>query len=168
MPVTVVLALLVNHAALRDDAKTAASPSASVPSSQPTSLPPVTVPAPAQNPAADKYCPGFIAALPITLDGLPSRPAHSDSPYVGAWGEPPVVFRCGVDRPAGFDAAATLTEVNGVLWFYRQEAGHTVFTAVDRPVYVELVVPTRYAGAPLTEVTAAVSKTLPARPLDVH
>jgi hypothetical protein len=163
--VTVVLALLVNRSALRDGPPT---PSHSASPTAQAELPPVTVPAPPRTAAADRYCPDFLAALPITLDGLRSRPAHSDSPYVGAWGDPPVVFRCGVGKPAGFDATSALTEVNGVQWFYRQDGDRTVFTAVDRPVYVELTVPTRYTGAPLTEVTAAVGKTLPPRPLDVH
>ena len=129
---------------------------------------PVEVSAPPKTAEADRYCPDFVAALPITLDGLHSRPAHSTSPWVGAWGDPAVTFRCGVPRPAGLEPTSPLQVVNDVQWYYQQRGDSVVFTAVDRPVYVELTVPSRYAGGPLSDITRAISASLPARPLDLH
>lgn len=168
LPVTAVLLLVAGQAG-RHAASGSPSPSASATSSgQPATPGPVDLVAPPKTAAADQYCPDFVAALPITLDGLHSRPAHSTSPWVGAWGDPAVTFRCGVPKPAGLTPTSALQVVNGVQWLYRKSGDSVVFTAVDRPVYVELTVPTRYAGAPLSGVTTAVAQSLPARPLDLH
>lgn len=166
LPLTAVLVAVAAHANGRDPGR---EPTAAATAGTGSATPgPVEVPAPPRSAVADRYCPDFVAALPVTLDGLGPRPAHSTSPWVGAWGDPAVTFRCGVSKPAGFGPTSALQVVNGVQWYYQRHAGRTVFTAVDRPVYVELTVPTRYAGAPLSEVTKAVSTGLPARPLDVH
>lgn len=143
-------------------------PSGSALPSEVDQLPPTEVPGPARSAAADQYCPGFVAALPITLDGLSPRPTHSDSPYVGSWGDPAVTFRCGVPRPAELGPTSELVEVNGVQWLPRQADDATVFVAVDRPVYVELTVPKRYSGGPLAGLTPAVTKALPATEVKVR
>ncbi len=42
---------------------------------------------------------------------------QSDSPFAYAWGEPPVVLVCGVDRPAGFVVGVSAIQINGVQWY---------------------------------------------------
>ena len=64
-------------------------------------LPAISVAAPADNPAAAAPCTKLLGALPVNLNGLQSRPALSTSPYGVAWGDPAVVLRCGVTKPAG-------------------------------------------------------------------
>ena len=68
-----------------------------------------------------------------------------------------VVLRCGVARPAAFGSpqAAQLLDVNSVIWQPDPQKTQTVYTAVDRSVYIEVSVP---AGAdqPLPLLTAAV------------
>ncbi|HEX5493657.1 MAG TPA: DUF3515 domain-containing protein [Mycobacteriales bacterium] len=167
LPVTIALLAVAVHAGHRAAAGT---PAPASPAGRPTaSVPagPVRLAAPPRTATIDRYCADLVAALPITLDGLHSRPAQSTSPWVGAWGDPAVTFRCGVPKPAGFGPTSALQVVNGVQWYYQQRHGAVVFTVVDRPVYVELTVPERYSGAPLSGVTAAVAHSLPSRPLDV-
>jgi hypothetical protein len=173
VPVTVVLVLLVNRSALRatlpPNPTASTSPPASSsqpPSGQATSgppLPPVPVAAPPASAGAARYCPRFLAGLPLRLADLAARPVESPSPYVAAWGEPPVLLRCGVARPPGFAVGAQTIVVNGVAWFPQPRGNRTVWTAVDRPVYIEASVPTGYASGPVAVLSTRVAATLPAQ-----
>lgn len=82
-----------------------------------------------------------------------------------AWGQPALVLRCGVPRPTGFVPTSALIVINGVQWFTVQRTGAVVWTVVDRPVYVELTVPSAYSSAPVVEISAAITQALPASPL---
>jgi hypothetical protein len=152
LPVTVLLVLAVNRGVL----------SRPQPSGPPAPLGPVDVPPPPRSSQADRSCPAVISNLPVTLAGQHARPAHSTSPYVAAWGQPPLVLRCGVPRPAGLVPTSALTVINGVVWFTAQRPDAVVWTAVGRPVYVELTVPTAYSSAPVVDLSAALTQALPA------
>jgi hypothetical protein len=100
-----------------------------------------------------------LAGLPVQLtDDLPPRRTQTDSALVRAWGDPSVVLRCGVVRPAGLQPAASaqLVEIDGVNWLPDQTSGATVFTSVDRAVYVEVSVPKRTADQPMALIAHAV------------
>lgn len=163
----VVLVLLFNRSALRPATAPGPSAAASGPvSAAPSALPPVVVPPPPTSAAADRSCPPLVAELPVRLGDLPARPAQSSSPYVLAWGEPAVVFRCGVPRPPAFvPGAPNVVVVNGVTWFVRPGPDRTVWTVVDRPVYVEVSVPTALASTPIPPLSDAVKAALAAVPL---
>ena len=107
-------------------------------------------------------CVKVFAALPVQLDGLNPRKTETDSSFVAAWGDPPIVLRCGVVKPSifGTTQAAQLVDVNGVLWQPDPRKSETVYTSVDRSVYVEVTVP---AGQdqPLSSLTPALTS-LPA------
>ncbi len=152
---TVLLALAVNHTVL--------SPRAPATSATPAALGPVSVAPPPSSVAAARGCPAVISHLPVVLAGRQSRPAESVSPYVAAWGDPPIVLRCGVPRPAAFVRTSLLTVVNGVQWLREQRASDTLWTAVDREVYVEVSVPAAYSGAALVDLSGALIQALPAR-----
>ena len=165
MPVTVVLVLLVNRAGLRSASSPSPTPSPTRSVAAPrTALPTVRVAAPPASAAAARSCPAFLATLPLTLTDLAARPVDSPSPYVAAWGEPPVLLRCGVPRPPGFVVGAQTIVVNGVAWYPEPHGARTVWTAVDRPVYVEVTVPTGYASGPVAELSTGLARTLPATP----
>ena len=127
-------------------------------------MPAISVAAPPSNPAAEAPCTKVLAQLPVDLDGLPSRPALSQSTFVVAWGDPAVVLRCGVPRPKGLVAGsdAFTTGVNGVYFWVDHQKKTTVFTVIDRAAYVEVTVPLTYAGGPLSPIADAVAKALPA------
>ncbi|WP_245159219.1 DUF3515 domain-containing protein [Blastococcus sp. TF02A-35] len=121
----------------------------------PLEVPPVT-------PAAEESCPAVMGKLPLELAGEPSRRVQSDSPYVYAWGEPPVVLTCGVERPAGWKVTASAIQINGVQWYVdTADPESTVWTAVDRPVYVEVRLPAGVDSAPVTALTVPLAEALP-------
>jgi hypothetical protein len=164
----VVLVLLFNRAALRathtppESAPLSVSTSAPVPR---TALAPVPVTPPPASAGAARHCPPLLAVLPPTLADLPARSVDSPSPYVAAWGEPPVLVRCGVSRPAGFVVGTQTIVVNGVTWYPEPHGSRTVWTAVDRPVYLEVTVPTGYASGPVADLSVPVARTLEAQPI---
>jgi hypothetical protein len=125
-------------------------------------LPVLPVPVPPVTPEADASCPAVMEALPLELAGEPSRRVQSDSPFAYAWGEPAVVLVCGVDRPAGFAADSALYQINGVSWFVDDsDPDTTVWTAVDRPVYVEVQVPASIDSGPATVLSTTIAAALP-------
>jgi hypothetical protein len=126
-------------------------------------LPAVTVAAPPSPAAATAdACVQVFAKLPVQLGSLAPRRTDTDSSFVAAWGDPAVVVRCGVAKPAVFGSpdAAQLLDVNSVLWQPDPQKARTVYTTVDRSVYIEVSVP---AGVdqPLPLLAAAV-QALPA------
>jgi hypothetical protein len=160
VPVLVALVVLVNVVGGRPGPAEVSAPR----SSSSATLPPVTVQAPPVTPAADASCSGLVEALPQQLVGEVARKVSSASPYVRAWGNPAVVLVCGVDRPAQFTVGAGLIQVNGVQWFVDISDPKTVvWTAVDRPVYVQVRVPASTDSAPVTELTSPITKLLPAQ-----
>jgi hypothetical protein len=135
VPVTVVLAFLFTAGRSSSDQHKSA------PSGP---LPGVTVAAPPQpNQATQAACVKVFAKLPVQLGDLAPRRTETDSSFVAAWGDPAIVLRCGVNRPAvlATAGAAALIDVNGVLWQPDPQQKQTVFTAVDRSVYLEVIVP---------------------------
>jgi hypothetical protein len=127
-------------------------------------LPVVTVQTPQVTPQADARCPALVDALPAELVGETSRRVESASPYVRAWGNPAVVLVCGADRPARFTVGAGLIQIDGVQWFVDTSDPKTVvWTAVDRPVYVQVRVPASIDSASVTEISDHITKTLAAR-----
>ncbi len=107
-------------------------------------LPAVTVaPPPSPDTATQQACVKVFATLPVQLGTLAPRKTDTNSSFVAAWGDPAVVLRCGVSRPAilGNPQAAQLLDVNSVIWQPDPQKAQTVYTAVDRSVYIEVTVP---------------------------
>jgi Protein of unknown function (DUF3515) len=127
-------------------------------------LPVVKVAVPPVTPEADKQCPALMSKLPLELAGEQSRRVDSASPFAYAWGDPAVVLICGVDRPAGFVVGTATIQINGVQWYVdTTNPDTTVWTAVDRPVYVEVRLPAEVDSAPVTALTTDLAQALPYR-----
>lgn len=123
----------------------------------PVTVPPVT-------PDADASCPALMKSLPPQLEGKESRRVQSDSPYAYAWGKPAVVLICGVDRPAGYVVGAAGIQINGVQFYVdTSKPDATVWTTIDRPVYVQISLPASVDSAPVTALTAQIAAALPYR-----
>ena len=89
---------------------------------------------------------------------------QSDSPFAYAWAEPPVVLVCGVDRPAGFTVGVSAIQINGVQWYVdTSDPDTTVWTTVDRPVYVQVTLPASVDSAPVTALSTPIAQALPYR-----
>ena len=134
------------------------------PAPQRTDTAPLPVQVPPVTPEAEASCPGLMGNLPLDLAGEQSRPVDSDSPFAYAWGDPAVVLVCGVDRPAGFVATAGLIQINGVQWYVDDSDPDTVvWTAVDRPVYVQVRIPSSVDSGPVAALSPIIGATLPAQ-----
>jgi hypothetical protein len=123
----------------------------------PVKVPPVT-------PEADASCPALMKTLPLELSGEQSRRVKSDSPFAYAWGDPAVVLICGVDRPAGYVVGVSSIQINGVQFYFdTTDPDTTVWTTVDRPVYVQISLPSSVDSAPVTALTPQIAQALPYR-----
>jgi hypothetical protein len=120
----------------------------------PVEVPPVT-------PQAEVSCPYLMAELPLELNGEPSRRVQSDSPFAYAWGEPPIVLLCGVDRPAGWVVGTSAIQINGVQWHVdTSDPDSTVWTTVDRPVYIRVALPASVDSAPVAVLSTTIGDVL--------
>jgi hypothetical protein len=127
-------------------------------------LPLLPLDAPPVTPEAEASCPALVSTLPFDLLGEPSRRVDSDSPFVYAWAEPPVVLVCGVERPAGYVVGVPAIQINGVQWYVDiSDPETTVWTTIDRPVYVQVTVPASVDSAPVTALTTTIAEALPYR-----
>lgn len=99
-------------------------------------------------PAQQHACRALVAALPRKVDDQ-SRRAVTGSPYAAAWGDPAIVLRCGVGRPAGYTRTAGCETVDGIDWYIpADEIGDdratVLITLLKRTPRVELRVPATY------------------------
>ena len=159
MPVVVALVVLVNVVGSRtDDAPAHVEGTTAAPRAD---LPVLTVPVPDPTAETDEHCPALLTDLPLQLAGDPARPVDAAPPTAYAWGDPATVLICGVDRPEGVTAASGLIQINGVQFFVdTSDPDVTVWTAVDRPVYVQIQVPSDSDSAGVTELTVPIAQHL--------
>ena len=106
--------------------------------------------------AADPACSRIARRLPVSVAGQARRATSSASPAVAAWGDPAIVYLCGVVQPG---PSPSCQDVNGVDWVYLQLGDGTVFTTYGRDPAVQVLVPRAYAPEPLRlpDFSAAVS-----------
>jgi hypothetical protein len=157
VPVALIVGLALGNAVDQPD---------TAPSSGVAVLPPVTVtPPPNPGSATTSTCAQVISALPLVLDGKNLRRTVSTPPtgLVQAWGDPPIVMRCGVAKPPELNPSNTTgyLQLNGVLTLVTSQGDNQVYTVVDRSVFIELDVPHEYASAPVPPVMNAIRKVLP-------
>lgn len=121
------------------------------------------VPSPGAKVAA--LCRSLDRALPSKVDGLGRRDPEPASPLTAGWGDPAIILRCGVPRPAEMsDPEADGVEVNGVGWLLQKQAGAFRFTTTLRKGYVEVTIPAGRTGdgmAPLVDLAPAIKKAVP-------
>jgi hypothetical protein len=138
------------------------------PGSTPSAGEPVPVTAPPSAPApVTAVCATLLGALPTTLDGRPSRPVSAAPERVVAWGDPPVVLRCGVPPVAVPPDTNKQFQINGVRWFAQTRGKNVVFTTTDRTVPVEVTVPATTATNPadvVATLSGPVGRTVPVAP----
>lgn len=80
-----------------------------------------------------------------------------------AWGDPAIVLRCGVPRPAALKRSSPCLEIEEVGWFTEERPDGYVFTTIGRPTYVEVRVPGAYApeSGALVDLGRAVKAIVP-------
>lgn len=166
VPVVVAVVVLVNVLGGRSEQTDHVGPGgpAQIEGSTPSErgdLPVLPVEVPPVTPEADAACPALMSGLPDDLLGEPSRRVQSDSPFAYAWAEPPVVLVCGVERPAGYVVGVGTVQINAVQWYVdTSDPATTVWTTIDRPVYVQVTVPASVDSAPVTALTTLIAEAL--------
>ncbi|KOG34835.1 DUF3515 domain-containing protein [Streptomyces resistomycificus] len=115
---------------------------------------------------ATKLCRELDKTLPSEVDGQDRRDPEPSSALTAGWGNPAIILRCGVPRPAAVnDPDADGVDVDGVGWLLQeQDDGAFRFTTTLREAYVEVTIPKERTGdgmAPLVDVAPAVRKAIP-------
>lgn len=138
------------------------------PTLDPVALGPVPAPA-----AGSAECTTLITALPERIGDFTRADLADPAPEgAAAWQSvdgQEIVLRCGLDRPAEFDAASALQVIDDVQWLEipgGEGIDASTWFAVDRGVYVALTVPHGLGPTPLQDASAALSGALDATPID--
>ncbi len=112
--------------------------------------------------AQRKACTSLVRALPGHVSDQPRRETRG-SDLGAAWGDPPIVLRCGVGRAAGYDKFASCQTANGVDWFAPEsmvtdQGADVVLTTIGRTPAVELRLPAQYRppAAAMVDVAATI------------
>jgi hypothetical protein len=88
-------------------------------------------------------CGGLFADRPVKVAGQKDRRVKGEN--AAAWGDPAIILRCGVEKPAKLGPASRCDMVDGVGWFSETTADGYVFTTIGRKFYVSVEVPHDYA-----------------------
>lgn len=94
---------------------------------------------------ADPACTPFLASLPVTVVGERMRETVPRDATAAAWGDPPIVVRCGVNSPAALESTSGLIDVESITWFPEPLSNGTLFTTVGRTPRIEVTVPRDFA-----------------------
>ncbi|HUR13806.1 MAG TPA: DUF3515 family protein [Mycobacteriales bacterium] len=87
-------------------------------------------------------CGAVSAKLPDEIAlAVARRSTDPDSPGTAAWGDPPIVLRCGVATGSARDDAY---EFDGVRWAMHDTGATRTWTTLSRPVSVQVVIPDSY------------------------
>ncbi|MDH6516253.1 hypothetical protein M2163_006764 [Streptomyces sp. SAI-135] len=113
-----------------------------------------------------KLCRELDRVLPSKVDDQDRRDPEPASALTAGWGDPAIILRCGVERPAEMDdPEADGVEVNGVGWLLeKQDDGSFRFTTTLRKAYVEVTIPesrTEDGMAPLVDLAPGIKKAIP-------
>jgi Protein of unknown function (DUF3515) len=108
----------------------------------------VDVPSTKVSGSQHKACAELVDSLPDHVSDQERRETKGN-PLAAAWGDPPIVLRCGVGRPAGYDKFSACQVVNGLGWFVPEktiddQGADVVMTTVGRDPAVEVKVPATY------------------------
>jgi len=130
----------------------------------------VSVKSPSPDGADLAGCRSLVADLPDSVVDAEGRDVSPDDGLTAAWGDPAIVLRCGVDRPARLEPTSFCFEINGVGWYAESEGkpldgteqptSSVVFTTIGRRPYVEVAVPpddSRSPVDPLTDLAVAIT-----------
>ncbi|GAB3600409.1 hypothetical protein GCM10027446_33610 [Angustibacter peucedani] len=111
--------------------------------------------------AGDPACAQLADRLPRTVRDAGRVPTSSSSPAVAAWGEPAVVWRCGVTAPG--PTTDECLDVDGVDWVAHPLDDGTSFTTYGRDPAVQVLVP-HVGGSPDPLVLPPFSRAVVALP----
>jgi len=108
-----------------------------------------------------KVCPRLVGGVPARLGPLAGRHVEGGAGSAAAWGDPPVVLRCGV--PPRVTPAGQIVVLDGVDWTTDVDNAGVTWTTVGRRVNVQVRVPGRYdsQGPLLSPLSPVIRRTVP-------
>ena len=110
-------------------------------------------------------CNAFLDDLPNTFAGHERRKVNPAAALGRAWGDPPIIVRCGVGVPGEFDQFSSCEVANDVGWFvpdeeFADQDADATLTAVGYRPLVSVTVPAKYRpegpAAAIAELAQAV------------
>lgn len=102
-------------------------------------------------------CLRFSRALPRSLGpGLSRRRTAPSDVHVAAYGDPPVVVRCGAPATTAYEQGDQLYTVDGLGWFAEDRGAFVVWSLPRAFVNVEVAMPKAVTGDHLARLTPAV------------
>ncbi|TQS44260.1 DUF3515 family protein [Cryptosporangium phraense] len=117
----------------------------------------------------ETVCRALLANLPTTLGEHASRPVNPKSAVERAavWGDPAIVLRCGVGKPATTaGSAGQVLTINGVSWLVTEGNKVTWLRALNLSVAIDVRLPAPYnVGQPQSLVgplSAPITDSVPA------
>lgn len=131
---------------------------------------PVAIPAAPVPGAEGTWCTDLAAHYPATLRDEPRREPIAADAAVAAWGDPPMILRCGLMDPAELTCASPLTQVTDasgvtVAWLRLEDSSAVTYIAVDRPVRVALTMAPDGGFGAVQELSEVIGRELPERPV---
>lgn len=87
-------------------------------------------------------CKGLFADVPLTVGGQDGRRVKDKN--ASAWGDPPIILRCGVEKPEDLGPAARCDIVADIGWFTESTSDGYLFTTIGRDYHVSVEVPHEY------------------------
>ena len=101
--------------------------------------------------------------LPDEVDGHTVTALDPRSPYTAGWGQPTIVWRCGVPTPAELTPTSQTIVVDGVQWFPQKLTDGYLFTTVGRSVNIDVSVPSAYSPEAdvLVDLSPSIAKQIP-------
>jgi hypothetical protein len=128
----------------------------------------VDVQAPSPQGKAATDCRALVGALPAHVADQKRRDVSPSGAPAAAWGDPAIVLRCGVPKPAGLDKFASCQVTDGVGWYIPESQitgapTDVTMTTVGREAYVEVRLPRDYfpPAAAMVDLAKAIKKTVP-------
>ncbi|MFJ6570855.1 DUF3515 domain-containing protein [Streptomyces sp. NPDC091292] len=113
-----------------------------------------------------ELCRNLHEELPERIDGLARKDPAPASELTAGWGDPAIILRCGIPKPAEMnDAESDGVEADGVGWLMEQrDDGSFRFVTTLRRAYVEVSLPKSRADgglSPLTDLAPPIKKAIP-------
>lgn len=92
-------------------------------------------------------CLALIAHLPGNVRGLVQRPVTAGQEQNSAYGQPPIMLRCGGVPLPSLAPDATIWNLSGICWYAEtSQPDATTWTTLDRRVPVAITLPSKYEG----------------------
>lgn len=89
-------------------------------------------------------CTQFHDRLPTRVNNQEARVTEPQSGSTAAWGDPPIVVRCGVGVPQDYRPDGSVIQVDGIDWYITELSNGVRFTTLGLDQNVEVSVPAAY------------------------